>query len=347
MAQRRLADDARMEHVDGALDLLLSSAALQREFGRAGLRSALANEQIVRIRRGWYVRATDWKRLHREARHLVRVVAAAHASQSDARTFSHVSAAVLWGLPIWEDRLDRVHVIAPEGIGVAGTRGATPTGVARHEVPLSECDRVFIGAFACTGLTRTVVDLLRWQSRGCALAALDAALRIAGTDPETGHLSVGRSERLRESVARRIAALGGHLGVVQARELIPLGDPLAETPGESVSRLMLLDLGFARPRLQVPVPAPSGANYRIDFSLDDVDAWGEFDGSGKYFDPAMLRHRTPREALRDEKLREDWIRARTGRRVVRWTTEHLASPAVFAAHLRAHGIRPRPTPPTH
>lgn len=117
-------------------------------------------------------------------------------------------------------------------------------------------------------------------------------------------------------------------------------DGRAHLPGESVSRLYLADLGFAPPRLQVPFPAPRGGKYWIDFGLDDVKAWGEFDGTGKYFDPEMLKGDSSREALRKEKDREDWIRGRSQWRFARWGSPHIGCAKSLGSHLAKFGITP-------
>ena len=142
--------------------------------------------------------------------------------------------------------------------------------------------------------------------------------------------------RLRERIARH----PGARGIRQARWVVDFADGRAELPGESVSRLYLVDLGFSPPRLQVPFAGPAGRIYRIDFGLDDVQTWGEFDGVGKYFDPQMLRERSSREALRAEKEREDWIRGRSQWRFARWGSQHISSAAALGSRLRSFGITP-------
>jgi hypothetical protein len=105
-----------------------------------------------------------------------------------------------------------------------------------------------------------------------------------------------------------------------------------------VSRLLLRQLGFADPELQVPVRGPHGADYLVDFDLGPV--WGEFDGAVKYTDARFLNGRTPARALADEKEREDWIRGVTGKRIVRWQMPHLATTSAFRRHLASCGVHP-------
>ncbi len=87
------------------------------------------------------------------------------------------------------------------------------------------------------------------------------------------------------------------------------------------------------------MPAPGALPYRVDFDLDGV--LGEFDGTVKYTDAAMLAGRDARDVLMAEKRREDWIRATTGRRLARWQWADIASAAALERHLEALGIRPR------
>ena len=65
---------------------------------------------------------------------------------------------------------------------------------------------------------------------------------------------------------------------------------------------------------------------------------GEFDGDAKYTDPEFLRGRTPEQALLDEKLREDDLRA-AGHGMCRWRWATAMSVHSLQAHLRAAGIR--------
>ena len=107
--------------------------------------------------------------------------------------------------------------------------------------------------------------------------------------------------------------------------MLAFADGRAQLPGESVSRLRLHQLGFAQPRLQVRVDHPDGY-WRLDFGLDDVDRWGEFDGEGKYTNREMLGAGTPGKALMQEKYREDMIRGITNRGIVRWGSAHIVTP---------------------
>jgi hypothetical protein len=71
-----------------------------------------------------------------------------------------------------------------------------------------------------------------------------------------------------------------------------------------------------------------------------VDAWGEYDGEGKYLDPALRGQVTAEEVMLREKEREDWIRATTNRRFPRWGRAAIASAASLGARLARFHVHP-------
>lgn len=308
---------------------LAASGLLPRE-----LRRLVDVGEIRRIHRGWYVPQSTWKTLYTEQRHHAHLRGVAQAMRSENAVFSHSSAAVLWGLPLFRWHPRSVHTTLRHGIHVRSA-----ADVVRHRDALHERDVTEINGVRCTSLARTSIDVARLAPLEAAVAALDAAFRRVAGSPGGGQdYDVDRAERFRDDLSRRLVGLKGARGVCQARWVVGFADGRAQLPGESVSRLYLDQLGFARPRLQVAVAGPAGSPYFIDFELDG--AWGEFDGIGKYTDPNYLRGRSPAQALEDEKRREDWIRGVTGRRVVRWTFEHLDSASALSHRLGAFGIHP-------
>jgi very-short-patch-repair endonuclease len=125
-----------------------------------------------------------------------------------------------------------------------------------------------------TVVARTLADLAR-HSRRDAIIAADAALR----------------ERLatRDQIDSALARAAGWPGVRQARDVLALADPRAESPLESLTRLALHDDGFPQPELQVWI-----GRYRVDMLFRRHNLVLESDGLAKY---------TPEE-LRREKRRE-------------------------------------------
>lgn len=293
------------------------------------LRAGLAGGAMRRIWRGWYVAESQWQSLWPEGRHLLEVVAADRSSIAGI-VAAGVSAAVLQGMPLYRHSPDRVHVVAPG-------RSRSSPGIMRHEVTLDDEDIVTRGGIRCTSLERTVIDVARTTAVETGIACADAALRmmaVTGQQQDEERATAWRAQLLERSAASR------ERGIRQARRIIAFSDGRAQLPGESVSRFRLWQLGFRRLELQVPVPGPTGSPYWVDFAMEDAGALGEFDGEGKYLDPALLGSRTTQQALLEEKQREDWIRGVTQRPFARWADEHIATPNALGTRLAAFGIRP-------
>ena len=127
-------------------------------------------------------------------------------------------------------------------------------------------------------------------------------------------------------------------GTAKIREVIEFADGAADRPGESLSRVSMVRAGITMPLLQAPLRGASGKQYFVDFWWPTFNVIGEFDGRDKYRLPEFLRGRTPEQALHDEKLREDDLRA-AGHGMSRWLWEVAVSPRKLAAHLAIAGVR--------
>lgn len=308
---------------------LLSSRGELRELGITdrGIEAALRSNDLTRVDYGRYVATEVWNAGFADHRHLIRIRAAEERARGGEVVYSHVSACVIHNLPLFRVTPARVHVSGPRADGCLA-RGP----LARHQIAVPDEDIAEVSGIRCTALERTVADTIRMLPREAAVAVADAGMRAAAWIDRRREYDLDAAENFRLEVARRLPA--GGRGVRQARGLIAFADGRAASAGESVSRLYLHDLGFAPPRLQVPVRAPSGGWYFVDFGLDDVRAWGEFDGTSKYTDPRMRGAGVDMEqALLAEKDREDWIRGTTGRRVIRWESPHIANAAALRSRL--------------
>jgi len=322
----------RSLEVGQARSIVLPRAALlERGHTEDGIRRAVHEGRFVRLRRGWYVGGEIWRSLWPEARHLLHVVAVHADARSERPVFCGVSAAVLHGLPLYRTSPARVHIAAMRGTS------RSVRDVLRHETDLDDEDVVEVEGLRCTTLGRTVFDVARTLTPEASVACADAALRsvaVSGNDQDER-----TAAQWRGSLAER-AARSRARGVRQARRVIDFADGRAQLPGESVSRVQLTRLGFGPPDLQVRVVAPDGAEYRVDFGLDDVDAFGEFDGAGKYLDPALRGGRSIEQVVLDEKRREDVIRGVTGRRFVRWDDAHISTADALRRRLAEFGLHP-------
>lgn len=297
------------------------------------LRHELSTGSLVRVRRGWYAEKVAWAALWPEQRQRELVEAVHRDGTSAASVVSHLSAAARWGLPFY--RLDeaRVHLTTP-----APSRISSDPGVLRHVAVLADEDVTELHGIRCTSLERTVFDCSRMLRLEAGLSMADAALRQVATGGRRYDEAAAREWMAK--LSDRAGRAAGARGVRRARQVNLLADGRAQLPGESVSRLQLMRLGFARPRLQVPVASPSGGWYWVDFGLDEARAFGEFDGKGKYTDEAQRSGLTIEEVMLDEKMREDWIRGRTQWRLGRWGDEHIATAPKLGARLAAFGILP-------
>jgi len=287
---------------------------------------------LFHIRRGWYMDADERDGLWPEEQHRAHVIAVARDGRGGA-VASHKSAAVRWRLPLYRIRCARVHLTTG-----SGRRISSAPDVMRHATPIDAEDVVDIDGIRCTSLARTVFDLIGTLPLEAAVALADAAerqmaLRLREWDVEA-------VISWRRGLSRRFAEARGMRGVRQARWVAAFADGRAELPGESVSRLQLRRLGYARPVLQAPIPGPHGSTYFVDFEMTDVGSFGEFDGKGKYLDEAMRSGRSIEQVILDEKRREDWIRGTTQQRFVRWETEHIGTPLALGRRLESFGIRP-------
>lgn len=304
------------------------------------LNAAVDSGQLVRVRYASFVDASTWQHLRSEDRHLLAVVAASERMAAD-RVFSHSSAAVVWGLPLWGMNPQRVHVSggADDARTHSRARGPKHPLTAHHSSAVPSHDRAVVEGLSVTSLERTVLDLARSVQPASALAIADAALRRV--------MNMDRRDGYDESIAgawllglrERLGRFRGGRGVVRARSVLPLADGRAESALESVSRYRMFEIGMPRPALQVPVPAPGGGHYFLDYELTWAGAFGEADGQSKYVDPSLLRGRTTEEVLLAEKDRHDWVQATTGKPIVRWGADSVRDAAGFAARMRAFGIR--------
>lgn len=210
---------------------------------------------LFRVRRG-ALDTDPADGLSPEQRHL-RLLRATWPQLTADSVLSHASAGVLHELPVPLALLDRVHV---SRTGAGGSR--ISRHLYRHRVAELPAP-VEIEGIAVTDLCRTVVDLLCCLPFPEALAVADVAVsRRLCTDDLLDELNRGR---------RR--------GNRSARRAIALADPRAESPGESRSRGLMVQLGLPSPVLQYQVVKDRGhVVARSDFAWPERGLVGERPG---------------------------------------------------------------------
>ncbi len=172
---------------------------------------------------------------------------------------SHDSAARALGIPMLRPKDALSHVTRH---GVGGSR--TERGVKHHLTRLGLLGGLEVNGMPVTSPARTAVDLAREHGHETGVIACDRFLHDGG---------------LRTDLWAVFSLMWCWPGSTQIRAAIELADAGAETPGETLLRLLILELGIGVPDTQFPV------------RLDDQVAWTdlrvgchafEFDGRLKY-----------------------------------------------------------------
>lgn len=280
---------------------------------------------LLSVRRGVYAWAAVHAALPATERHRLDVAAVALCLNSNV-VFSHQSAAVSLGLDLLDPDLSMVQVTRQPP-----ARPRTEAGVRHHVAELVDAEiHAHRDDLAVTSLARTAVDVARDTDRmECAVAACDSALRM------------GTSRGVLHDVFDRCRSWPGARLVARA---IDLADARAANPGESWSRVVLIQQGVPPDDLQVAVHDDEGLIGYADFGWDGV--LGEFDGKGKYgLSAASPDPEEMRRVLWLEKQREDRLRVKN--EVVRWTTADLHRPRELAGRVRAAQERARGRRPTY
>ncbi|MEO8261866.1 MAG: type IV toxin-antitoxin system AbiEi family antitoxin domain-containing protein [Pseudolysinimonas sp.] len=258
---------------------------------------AVERGRLVRPHRGVYADAQRWNELSEAERYVYGVLGASVSSRTNP-IVSHISAAAIQGAPIIGPLPKLVHVLATPA---AGTR--TEHRFRKHATPHLMTDLETRGELRLTTLVRTLADVAVDSPFVTAVGVLDWAFRKH---------SIARAD-----VIAKLDELGVRQGLRRARRAIEFADGDAASPGESLSRVRLFELGFPMPHLQQEFCDGAGLIGYVDFWWPDHRLIGEFDGVGKYLREEFAGTRTPAEVVIDEKRREDRLRA-LGHRVVRW-----------------------------
>jgi predicted transcriptional regulator of viral defense system len=265
-------------------------------WSRSARRNAVRQGLITPVRHGWYAPAAGDASLGR-------IVAAARAYPDGAVSLR--SATNLYGLPIMGAPPSLPELTFPPRS--SGNRH----GIKEYRATLSADDVVLISGVATTSVARTLVDVARHLPAGRAVPLIDAALhRNLTTDDEI------------HDVLRRC---WNWPGIRRAQRAVRLADARAESPLESVSRLVMGWYGVPRPELQTTIfDQYDRIVARGDFYWEKFGVVGEADGRSKYEN---------RDVLFAEKERQE-VLENLRLVVVRWGWElPVRRPHAFRARL--------------
>jgi len=272
----------------------------------------------VPLARGAYVDAEAWAGLSPMSAHAVRARAAL-PRLAPRFALSHASAAAVHGLPRLAPWPERVHVTDPEA-----RTTSTRVRLVRHAGPLDEVDVAEVQGLRVTSPLRTALDLAHAEEHREAVVALDALL----------HRGLAERPVLEE----RLAGHHRRRGRAAATRALAASDALAESPGETLCRLVLAELGAPVPVLQQGFVV-GGRRVRVDFWFAEQGVVLEFDGHEKYAGQRLLRGRAPADVVVDEKRREDALRRLPEvRGFVRCRWWHLVEPSRLRALLVGAGV---------
>jgi hypothetical protein len=147
-------------------------------------------------------------------------------------------------------------------------------------------DVVMVNGVQVTCDVRTALDLGCKLGKRDALAVLDGFMRIRRLTRADLNVELPRFARRR--------------GVVQLRRLVPLADGRAESPGESWTRMVILDEDLPAPELQYSIRVAGRELYRLDMAYVRQRIAVEYDG--------VEFHDSPEQRQYDRRRRE-WLEA--------------------------------------
>ncbi len=200
-------------------------------------------------------------------------------------------------------------------------RRPPPNLVVRNHRVLPE-EVVEIGGMPVTTAARTAFDLGRHiKSRIIAVQRLDALANA--TDVK------------REEIEAIIAAHPGARDIPRLRSVLPLMDSGAESPQETVARLVLIDAGLLPPKTQFRVFDEYGQFVaRLDMAYDEVLVGIEYDGPQHWTDPAVRQRDIDKQFALNEL---GWLIIRVSRDLLRYRRATYVARVKDA--LRSRGLR--------
>lgn len=179
----------------------------------------------------------------------------------------------------------------------------SPTRLIVRTEAVAPGETLNIGAMQVTGPARTAFDIGRHTAqRVQAVQRLDALANVTG-------VKVADVEAV-------VSAHSGARNLRRLRRVLPLIDGGAESPPETVARLVLIDAGLPPPRTQVEIfDEYGGFVARVDMAYDDVNVGIEYDGPQHWTDPAVRQRDIDKQF---ELTRLGWLVVRVSRDLLKY-----------------------------
>ncbi len=244
----------------------------------------------TRIRYGVYMPREVWQATQKLDRQRLLDRAASLVCLGDA-VLSHSSAGRLLGLPVHD---------AEDGLSHVTRNGASHTarieaGIKHHRARLTVDEIMTVDGMKCTTPLRTAIDISREFGFRSGLVAADAALNGGVT---------------KKQLLERVSMLCNEPRSPVVKAVADLAAAGAQTPIESLGRVVLANMGITEVLLQFRIDLPHGRFALVDIYSPALRHIFECDGRLKYTDQyddhgGLL---TASEIAWREKRREDQIR---------------------------------------
>jgi predicted transcriptional regulator of viral defense system len=267
---------------------------------------------LTRVARGLYARSSQLKQIRADPQcNAALRVAVAVAISGPESVGSHADAAAVHGLAMLSRPKPKfVCVSRPHDAPRSRSTQRPYIKLRVSDLPVEH--RAVRQGVPVTSVARTVVDLARTTSLREGVVVADSALHDKKTTKAELYAVVERSARWP--------------GIAQARRAVDFSDALAESPLESLARLVFDEGGLPAPELQTWVGGDDRPVGRADFYWRAYSTIAEADGASKYSDI----NRAQQQLQRDEDLRQ------AGFQVVHFTWQQLhANPAQILKSIRA------------
>lgn len=250
--------------------------------------------------RGVVVHATDLLKLPTRA-------AAALLAVGPPVALAGVTSLALHGISAADER--QIHVMVPYS-----RRIRSRPGLVVHQGGFCDQDVIEIDGLATFLLDRALADFLCDGDKRAAFPAIDEAMR--GLPPD-------HSAKLRENVRDRLSERRDRRGIHRALMLLDLATGKAESPPESVLRLMVVEAGFPVPEPQHEIMTIEGRKlYVFDMAWPSRQIALEYDGFAAH------------EERREYDLERDQRMAARGWITVRAAAADLRDPSRLLTELR-------------